>query len=53
MEQDGNSARSEAVEALTALGYSPADALKAIRKAEVPEDADAELILKLALKNMF
>ena len=53
MEQDGNSARSEAVEALTALGYSPADALKAIRKAEIPEDADAELILKLALKNMF
>ena len=53
MEQDGNSARSEAVEALTALGYSPADALKAIRKTEIPEDADAELILKLALKNMF
>ena len=53
METGGNSARNEAVEALTALGYSPADALKAIQKAEIPEDADTELILKLALKNMF
>lgn len=49
---DGN-ARNEAVEALVALGYSPADALKAVKKAEVPEGADAEAILKLALKNMF
>ena len=46
-------ARNEAVEALVALGYSPSDALKAIKKAEPPEDADVETILKLALKNMF
>ncbi len=46
-------ARNEAVEALVALGYSPSDALKAIKKAAPPEDADVETILKLALKNMF
>lgn len=48
-----HSARNEAVEALAALGYSASDAMKAIKKAEVPEDADTETILKLALKNMF
>ncbi len=48
-----HSARNEAVEALVALGYSASDAMKAIKKAEVPEDADTETILKLALKNMF
>lgn len=46
-------ARNEAVEALVALGYSASDALKAIKKASPSEDADAETILKLALKNMF
>lgn len=48
-----HSARNEAVEALVALGYSASDAMKAIKKAAVPEDADTETILKLALKNMF
>ena len=48
-----HSARNEAVEALVALGYSASDAMKAIKKADVPEDADTETILKLALKNMF
>lgn len=53
-EQPGDCrARNEAVEALTALGYSPSDALKAVKKAAPPLDADAETILKLALKNMF
>lgn len=46
-------AQNEAVEALVALGYSPADALKAVKKVSVPEDTDVEVILKLALKNMF
>lgn len=46
-------ARNEAVEALVALGYSASDALKAVKKAAPPEDADVETILKLALKNMF
>lgn len=49
---EGN-ARKEAVEALVALGYSPADALKAVKKAAPPADADVEDILKQALKNMF
>ena len=45
-------AKAEAVEALTALGYSSSDALKAIKKAAVSDDMDTEAILKAALKNM-
>ncbi|MCR4923203.1 MAG: Holliday junction branch migration protein RuvA [Lachnospiraceae bacterium] len=42
----------EAVEALTALGYSGADALRAVRKAyDNPED-DVETLLKKALKHI-
>ncbi|MBO5111909.1 MAG: Holliday junction branch migration protein RuvA [Lachnospiraceae bacterium] len=48
-----NHAGNEAVEALIALGYSPSDALKAVKKASAPEDADVETVLKLALKNMY
>lgn len=48
-----NHTRNEAVEALVALGYSPSDALKAVKKTAPSEDADVETILKLALKNMF
>lgn len=51
--KQSGSARNEAVEALTALGYSPADAMRAIKKAQPQEDSDVETILKLALKNMF
>lgn len=47
-----NDAKAEAVEALTALGYSSADALRAVKKAAVSEDMDTEAILKAALKNM-
>ena len=46
-------AAGEAVEALVALGYSRSDAVKAVKKADAPEDADVETVLKLALKNMF
>lgn len=46
-------AENQAVEALVALGYSPSEAVKAVRKVTVPEGADVEVILKLALKNMF
>ena len=53
LETEGKNARSEAVEALTALGYSPAEALKAVKKAAPGEDMDVETILKLALNNMF
>lgn len=42
----------EAAEALTALGYSHTDALRAVRQVtEVPPD-DVEAILKAALKNL-
>lgn len=50
---NGNSARNEAVEALTALGYSPSDALKAVKMVESSQNTDVETILKLALKNMY
>lgn len=46
-------AQSEAVEALTALGYSATEALHAVRQIEHAEEMDVEAILKLALKNMF
>lgn len=45
--------KKEAVEALTALGYSGADALRAVKKVELTADMDVETLLKLALKNMF
>lgn len=45
-------AKSEAVQALTALGYSSSEALKAVNEAEVTDETDVEEILKAALKNM-
>lgn len=42
----------EAVQALTALGYSSTDALKAVRKVEGAENMDVEELLKAALKHM-
>lgn len=45
-------AKAEAVEALTALGYSSSDALRAVRAVE-QEDMDVEELLKAALKKMF
>lgn len=44
--------KGEAVQALTALGYSNTDALKAVNKAELTDDMDTEAILKAALKQM-
>ncbi len=46
-------ARNEAVEALTALGYSASDALRAVKSVPLDENMDVETILKLALKNLF
>lgn len=46
-------ARNEAVEALTALGYSASEALKAVKQVEITEGMDVEEILKQALKKMF
>ena len=45
-------AKTEAVQALTALGYANSDALRAVRRAEITEDMDTETILKLALKQL-
>lgn len=47
-------AQTEAVEALTALGYSPSEALRAVKAVlqETP-DLDVEALLKAALKKMF
>lgn len=47
-----DSARAEAVEALTALGYAPSDALRAVKAVE-QEDMNVEDLLKAALKKMF
>ena len=45
-------AKNEAVEALTALGYSQTDALKAVRQVELTEEMGVEELLKAALKHM-
>ena len=45
-------AHGEAVQALTALGYSNSDALKAVRLADTGENASTEDLLKAALKQL-
>lgn len=45
-----NDERTEAAEALIALGYSQAEAYKAVKSADMPEGSDANAILKAALK---
>ena len=45
--------KQEAVEALTALGYSASEATAAVRKVKTDDDTTVEAILKDALKNMF
>ncbi|MCR4656138.1 MAG: Holliday junction branch migration protein RuvA [Lachnospiraceae bacterium] len=47
---DSGSPQGEAVEALTALGYSQTSALKAVSRAAQEAGDDVEAILKLALK---
>lgn len=44
--------KNEAVLALTALGYSSTEALKALQNIEVTEDMEVETVLKQALKHM-
>lgn len=46
-------ARGEAAEALVALGYSSADALRAVGKVSGVDENDTEAILKAALKLLF
>lgn len=52
-EIDLTDVKKEAIEALTALGYSGADALRAVKKVELTPDMSVETLLKQALKNMF
>jgi Holliday junction DNA helicase RuvA len=54
-EDTGNSlsgVKSEAVQALTALGYSSSEALKAVNRVELTQDSTVEEVLKAALKQM-
>lgn len=46
-------AKTDAIEALTALGYSASEAYKGVNALEITEDMDSEAILKAALKRMF
>ena len=50
---ENNSARSDAIEALTALGYSAAESMKAVNAVEITEGMSSDAILKAALKHMF
>ena len=43
-------AKEDALEVLTALGYSPAEALRAVRQVEITEDMSAEAVVKQALR---
>lgn len=45
-----NDGRDEAVQALVALGYSPAESLKAVKQIDWTEEMTVEAALKLALK---
>lgn len=49
---DVSGVKEEAVLALTALGYSPAEALKALSGIEITEGMDSGQLLKEALKKM-
>ena len=46
-------ARGDAIEALTALGYSASESMKAVNAVEITEDMSSDVILKLALKHLF
>ena len=50
---DNSGARSDAIEALTALGYSASESMKAVNAVEITDDMSSDTILKLALKHMF
>jgi len=47
-----NEVVSEAVQALTALGYGNTEALKAVKQVEIKEDMGTNEVLKMALKYM-
>lgn len=47
-----NEIQAEAVQALVALGYGSAEAMKAVKKVETDDTTTVETVLKAALKNM-
>ena len=49
---DKNDAKGEAVLALTALGYSNSEALRAVKESDITPEMDSEAILKAALKKL-
>lgn len=48
----GGSVKNDAVMALTALGYSSTESLKAVSAVEITEDMDVEEVLKATLKHL-
>lgn len=44
--------QNDAVQALTALGYSPTEALRAVRAVKITEDMTVETLLKASLRNI-
>lgn len=44
--------RNDAIEALTALGYSASESLKAVSAVSITEEMDSEAVLKAALKKL-
>lgn len=48
--QPNSEAKNEALEALVSLGYTPSEALKAVRQIVITQDMDAGAVLKQALK---
>lgn len=50
--QENHEMIADTVDALTALGYSPTDAMRAVRNVPLTEDMTVEKLLKLTLKNM-
>ena len=52
-ENTDRGAAAEAIQALTALGYSAAEAMQAVKKVEGAEQMDTEALLKAALKFIF
>ena len=48
--QSNSEAKNEALEALVSLGYSPSEALKAVKQIAITDDMDSGAVLKQALK---
>lgn len=48
-----NNSMSEAVMALVALGYSQADAYRAVKSIDNIEELDVENVIKMALKKIY